>query len=171
MDANTTLGDRAFCYMCEALGLVPLPSPQIRSSYYQSLVPKFCHLKWPSLSFSERWGTLRLKEKSFLGLRILLLLKFSNGTEMEDNLEGAQDNDELPSTTQKCWHYYFLSYTSVDVKLIEESGFVVRHTFIACWFINSLAERKLSLFFLFTWWSLMLPGQGKLLISLSQPPK
>lgn len=37
----------------------------------------------------------------------------------------------IQSTTQECW-LYFIFYTSSDVKVTEETGFRVRHTFIAC---------------------------------------
>lgn len=51
-----------------------------------------------------------------------------------------------------------------DVKLTEEMGFGVRHTFTACWFISPLPERQLSFFFFFSWWGLMLLGRLKFLI-------
>lgn len=110
-------------YMCEALGLMPLPLPQIKSSHYSSLVPKFCHqfchLNWPSLSLSERWGTLRLKEKIFLGMRTLFLLKFSN-------VQGRRTTWRRPKTMMNYHQLHtnvlsFLSYTSIDVKLTEGS--------------------------------------------------
>lgn len=72
----------------------------------------------------------------------------------------------IQSTTQECW-LYFISYTSSDVKVTEETGFRVRHTFIACWFINSLAERQLSFCFLNWWGLIMLLGWIKLLIPAS----
>lgn len=83
----------------------------------------------------------------------------------EGQLGGGPDNEESSPPIHKM-------LASLPFLHKHQSGVNrrIRHTFIACGVINPLVNQ--SPFFLFTWWRLiMLPGQVKLLISLSQPPK
>lgn len=153
-------------YMCEALGLMPLPLPQIKSSHYSSLVPKFCHqfchLNWPSLSLSERWGTLRLKEKIFLGMRTLFLLKFSN-------VQGRRTTWRRPKTMMNyhqlhtCPFLPFLHKHRCEVNRRIVVG--ARHTSTACCpSIHWLRGSFLFSSFLPAGGLTTLPGQEKLLL-------